>query len=103
MGYPRCRIFNVLSGANDAGFGGGGGGATSGQTSTNQMQQQVRKGQAPNPVKAVNKGLVIFEKDHIHFKDGSALNVDGTWKHGGRALTNEEARWISDNGWALPR
>jgi hypothetical protein len=34
--------------------------------------------------------------------DGSALNVDGTWKHGGRALTNVQKQWLTSNGWSLP-
>ncbi|CAF4649866.1 unnamed protein product [Rotaria socialis] len=31
-----------------------------------------------------------------------ALYNNGTWKHGGRALTREEKKWITENGWPLP-
>jgi RHS repeat-associated protein len=72
-------------------------------TSANQMQEQVEKGWAPGTVKRVDKGNPDHnEQDHTHFKDGSALNRDGTWKHGGKPLTNAEKRWFEDNGWALP-
>lgn len=35
----------------------------------------------------VDYGRIFDEIDHVHFSDGSALNVDGTWKYGGRALS----------------
>ena len=78
-------------------------GANTNATSQNQMQKQVEKGQAPKPVDRVDKGLGPFEKDHIDFKGGDALNKDGSWKHGGRALTNEESEWVTKNGWNLPK
>jgi RHS repeat-associated protein len=83
--------------------GGGGRGGRAGRTSTNQMNQQVQSGQAPRSVDRVDTPRFPHEQPHIEFKDGNALNIDGTWKHGGRALTNEEAQWISSNGWSLPR
>jgi hypothetical protein len=42
------------------------------------------------------------EKDHVHFKDGSALNRDGSWKHGARVLTGRESSWLMKHGWRLP-
>lgn len=42
----------------------------------------------------VDKGRGVFEKDHVHFKDGSALNSDSTWKHGGKDLTRQESDWL---------
>lgn len=44
-----------------------------------------------------------FEKDHVHFKDKSALNNDGTWKHGKRDLTNKEKEWLRNHNWELPK
>ena len=38
----------------------------------------------------------------MHFKDGNALNQDGTWKHGGRELTNEEKKYLKGIGWKIP-
>ncbi len=33
------------------------------------------------------------EVPQVHFRDGSALNIDGAWKHGERALNSEEKDW----------
>jgi hypothetical protein len=73
------------------------------KTSRNQMQKQVEKGQAPKTVERVDPGIGPNEQDHIHFTDDSALNADGTWKHGGRPLTNAETEWIQQNGWNTPQ
>jgi RHS repeat-associated protein len=73
------------------------------KTSTNQMDQQAKKGQAPKSVERVDSPRFPNEKPHVEFKDGSALNDDGTWKHGGRALTNAEKEWLQQNGWTIPR
>jgi len=67
------------------------------------MRMQVTRGQAPSTVKAVNRGLVKGEQDHIHFKDGSALNRDGSWKHGGRELTRAEREWAELGGFKAPQ
>ena len=46
----------------------------------------------------------LGEQDHIHFKGkgNNALNIDGTWKHGGRELTNEEKKYLKGIGWKIP-
>ena len=72
-------------------------------TSTNQMNKQVERGQAPKSVDRVDPARVPGEKPHVEFNDGNALNNDGTWKHGGRALTNAERDWLVSNGWSLPQ
>jgi len=58
-------------------------------TSVNQMNSQVRRGQAPKSVIRVDKGKVKGEQDNVHFDDKSALNRDGTWKHGQRSLLKQ--------------
>ena len=73
------------------------------RTSTNQMNQQIKRGQAPKSATRAETGKILGEKDHIHFGEKHAINVDGTWKHGGRALTRKEAAWLTRNGWTLPR
>lgn len=45
---------------------------------------------------------ILGEQDHVHFSDGSALNYDGTWKHGGKNLTTKEIRWLEKFNWTLP-
>jgi RHS repeat-associated protein len=73
------------------------------KTSRNQLQKQVERGKAPKTVDRVDPGIGPNEQDHVHFTDGSALNEDGTWKHGGRPLTNAETEWIQQNGWNTPK
>lgn len=66
------------------------------------MDQQRKTGQAPSSVIRVDKGKLPGEKPHVHFDDGNAINNDGTWKHGGRELTNREKKWLENNGWRIP-
>ena len=43
------------------------------------MQKEVNKGQAPNDVKRVDKAHESKTgKPHVHFKDGTSMNADGT-------------------------
>lgn len=42
------------------------------------------------------------EIPQVHFDDESALNIDGTWKHGSRALNRREREWLTSVGWLLP-
>lgn len=71
--------------------------------SPNQMNKAISRGQAPSGLVRVDRGRVPGEQTHIHLDDGSALNIDGTWKHGGTVLTNAQAEWLEANGWVLPR
>jgi RHS repeat-associated protein len=68
-----------------------------------ELQRQVEKGQAPDSVDRVDKGTGPHEKEHVHFKDDHALNYDGTWKHGGRRVSNREKAWLEGNGWRAPQ
>lgn len=59
------------------------------------MQKQVEKGQAPNEIDRV-------DKPHVHFKDGTSLNYDGTVhdKHNGiPKISNKVRTWLEKNGW----
>jgi len=67
--------------------------------SAGNMQRQVERGQAPKSVDRVDPARAPFEQPNVHFKDGSCLNSDGTWKHGGRPLTNAEKNWLMKNNW----
>lgn len=71
-------------------------------TSPNQMQQQVLKGKAPKDVIRVDNPKVPGQLPHVHFKDRTALNIDGTIhdaKNGIPNLTKEVRIWLFDNGW----
>lgn len=77
------------------------------RTSSNQMQEQVNRGKAPKEVDRVDSGNpnIPNSKDHIHFKDGTALNYDGTPSHIGNGfpcITKAIRDWILSNNWCLP-
>jgi RHS repeat-associated protein len=74
-----------------------------GGKSVNQMNQEAKRGQAPDGVIRVDKGKVKGEQDNVHFGDGSSLNRDGTWKHGGTKLTRAQEQWLRQNGWTIPK
>lgn len=86
VGYVGCKVYENWN-----------------QTKAGELQKQVEKGQAPDSVDRVDKGVGPYEKDHVHFKDDHALNRDGSWKHGGRRVTNKEKKWLEDNGWQVPQ
>ena len=72
--------------------------------SINQLQKDVERGNAPKGIDRFDKGnAALGEKDHVHFKDGSALNIDGTWKHGYRSLRTNEIKYLEKNGWVLSK
>jgi len=71
------------------------------EKSINQLQQDVSRGKAPKGITDFHKGKVKGEQPHVHFKDGSALNKDGTWKHGKGNLTNEQKQYLKQNGWNI--
>ena len=71
-------------------------------TSPNQMQKQVERGQAPGTVVRVDNPKIPGQLPHIHFSDGTAMNIDGSIHdamRGVHILTNIERSWIFDNGW----
>ncbi|MBQ6542038.1 MAG: RHS repeat-associated core domain-containing protein, partial [Lachnospiraceae bacterium] len=73
------------------------------RTSTNQLREQAKRGQAPKEIDQIHDGNpnIPGNKDHIHFKDGTAMNLDGTKSHEGRGMpriTNELKRWLKQNG-----
>ena len=76
-------------------------------SSLNQVEQKIRKGKAPNTIQRLDKGNPNNnEKPHIHFKDGSALNNDGTWKHlpdnKTHIFTKKEIDFLTEYGWTIP-
>jgi RHS repeat-associated protein len=109
---------NIIMDYSGGGSGGGGSessgeddGTTGGEGGTpeenvgksiNQLNKDVNTGNAPSTIKRFDKGKIKGEKTHVHFKDGNhALNKDGTWKHGGRKLSNKELKYLRKNGWKL--
>ena len=71
------------------------------EKSMNQLQQDVSRGKAPKGITDFHTGKIPGEQDHVHFKDGSALNKDGTWQHGKGNLTNDQKQYLKQNGWDI--
>jgi hypothetical protein len=75
-------------------------------SSVNQMNQEIKRGQAPSTIKRIDGASTNIgdSQDHVHFTDGKALKRDGTWKHGPpRPLSRDEKAWLGDkHGWTLP-
>lgn len=73
----------------------------SGCLSPNQMNQAIRRGQAPRGITRIDTPKVPNEQLHATFEGGAALNVDGSWKHGFVDLTRAQRDWLIENGWDL--
>ena len=75
--------------------------------SVNQMNEQIKKGQAPKGIERVDNAQpsVKNSKIHVHFKDGTSLNIDGTIHDacGGIPKVGRLAReWLEKYGWHIP-
>ena len=74
--------------------------------SVNQMNRQIKKGQAPKEIKRIDppQTSVPNSKIHAHFQDGTSLNIDGTIhdiSHGLPKLTKQTSEWLIKHGWKL--
>ena len=70
--------------------------------SINQADRLIQKGKVPKSVTRADKGKVFGEQDNIHFSDGTAINRDGTFKHGGRNLSRDEQEFLRQAGFNTP-
>jgi RHS repeat-associated protein len=102
--YVGAGVADVLDGIvmMSQSNGNGGGHVENKPTSAGQMNQQIKRGQSPHSTTSADVPRTPNEKPHVHFENGQALNNDGTWKHGGRSLTNAEKQWLKQNNWQLP-
>ncbi|KQQ65350.1 DUF6531 domain-containing protein [Microbacterium sp. Leaf320] len=93
----------AIAGGTGLMFNEAGGGGAQRAPSLNQIQQSVQRGQGPRGVVRVDRGGgVKGEIPHVHFSNGAALNIDGTWKHGFTTLTRDQVRWLVAHGWRVP-
>jgi hypothetical protein len=72
-------------------------------TSQNQMQRQVEKGKAPKEIERVDKTHQKGGQNHVHFKNGTSLNQDGTVHDAHKGIpnpSNASKEWLRDNGWS---
>ena len=74
--------------------------------SANQIQSKIKKGQAPISFKAAHNAHTPNGQEHIHLKNGSSFNKDGSLHDKGKYkgnLTNEERCFIKKQGWIVPK
>ena len=73
--------------------------------SAGKLQREVEKGQAPKDVERVDNGNpATGTKPHVHFKDGTSLNNDGTVhdkKNGNPNPSNKTRKWLKSHGWKV--
>jgi RHS repeat-associated protein len=75
-----------------------------GAMSPNQMNRAVQRGQAPKGIGRTDTGKVKGEQQHTVINSRGAkgaINLDGTWKHGGGTLTSEQAAWLRAQGYQI--
>jgi hypothetical protein len=71
--------------------------------SINQLQRLVQTGKVPLGITRFDAGTGIpGQLPHVHV-NGAALNIDGTWRHGTTILTNQQIKFLLQNGWILPK
>ena len=73
--------------------------------SASQIQLKIKKGQAPKSFKSAHNAHTPNGQEHIHMKNGSSFNKDGSLHDKGKYkgnLTNEERRFIREQGWTVP-
>ena len=72
-------------------------------TSINQMQQLVERDKAPGIARFDKADPAIpGSKDHVHFKDGTSMNIDGTIHDklkGIPNITKKTAEFLLEHGW----
>lgn len=67
------------------------------------MQKEVERGQAPREVDRVDKPHVPGQKPHVHFKDKTSMNNDGTLHdaHNGTPnISRKTKKWLEGHGWS---
>jgi hypothetical protein len=70
------------------------------QASANQMNQEVKRGQAPREVKRVDNAHPPEDpQDHAHLEDGSRVRKDGTTNPEGANIPQSVIKWLRGHGW----
>ena len=67
-----------------------------------EMEQEVKRGQAPKDVKRVDNAHDSKGQPNVHFKDGTSLNRDGTIHDKGHGRPNPSSKvwdWLHKHGW----
>jgi hypothetical protein len=69
------------------------------------MDQEIRRGGRgiPSDVTHVDPGHNAGQQPHVHFKDGSAMNRDGSPHHGNPNPSGNALKWLKRHGWPVSR
>ena len=73
------------------------------KASAGKIQQDVNKGRAPMSVDRVDPPHESGGKPHVHFNDKSAINYDGSSRHGSHKITREEKKFFNKYGWSFKK
>jgi RHS repeat-associated protein len=95
LAYPASAMYEGLSGVKE-GLG------NSKPSSHSQLQKKVEKGQAPKEVDRVDKPHVPGQQPHVHYKDGTSQNLDGTLHDAHKGVpnpSNKTIEWLLEHGW----
>lgn len=68
----------------------------------NQTNHLVQQARAPRGIGRTDIGKIKGEQQHTIIIGVGAINIDGTWRHGGGALTNSQANFLRSNGYNIP-
>lgn len=70
----------------------------------NQIQALIKKGQTESVFKRLDSPKILGEQLHMHFKDDeeSALNIDGSWKHGNYNIPTAAKDQLREWGFIVP-
>lgn len=74
-------------------------------SSPGKMQQDVKKGRAPEGVDRVDRGHLPGQEPHVHYDDGTSSTQSGGVhdKHKGTPQsTNKIKKWLKKHGWNIP-
>lgn len=71
---------------------------------SSRLQEEVKRGQAPREVERVDDchDNILNSKPHVHFKDGTSMNNDGSIHdehHGTPNPSNKTKKWLQQHGW----
>lgn len=64
-------------------------------------QKLVAKGKGPRGITRIDIPESIYGQPHAHFGKNRALNMDGTWRHGGGSISNRQRNFLKKHGWDL--
>lgn len=67
-----------------------------------QMNADLRNDHASKTIQRIDDARPPYDRHiHAHFTDGSALYINGEWKHGYKVLTRDEKKFLKKYGWKI--